>query len=78
MTLSQLRENAWRKQWTYGSFLQQVLGAELEGREYKANAQRLKAVRLPGTKMLDTFDFSFAIKGTMSTSVTQTKSGISD
>jgi DNA replication protein DnaC len=57
--LPQLLEAAQREQWTYETFLQRALAAELEGREQQAQARRLKAARLPGKKSLDGFDFSF-------------------
>lgn len=39
--------------------MERVLGAEVEGREQKALARRLKAARIPSKKTLDGFDFSF-------------------
>jgi DNA replication protein DnaC len=52
-------QTAQREQWTYETFLERALGAELEGREQKAMARRLKAARIPSKKTLDGFDFSF-------------------
>jgi DNA replication protein DnaC len=52
-------ESARREQWTYETFLERALAAELEGRDQQATARRLKAARLPGTKTLDGFEFSF-------------------
>ena len=57
--LPQLLEPARREQWTYETFLERALAAEVDGREQKAIARRLKAARIPGTKTLDGFDFSF-------------------
>jgi DNA replication protein DnaC len=57
--LPQVLQTAQREQWTYETFLEQALTAELEGREQKAMARRLKAARIPSTKTLDGFDFSF-------------------
>jgi DNA replication protein DnaC len=57
--LPQVVQAAQREQWTYETFLQRALAAELEGREHKAMARRLKAARIPCTKTLDGFDFSF-------------------
>jgi DNA replication protein DnaC len=57
--LPQVVQAAQREQWTYETFLQRALAAELEGREQKAMARRLKAARIPCTKTLDGFDFSF-------------------
>src|SRR5258708_1303767 len=48
-----------REQWTYETLLERALTAELDGREQKAIARRLKAARIPGKKTLDGFDFSF-------------------
>jgi DNA replication protein DnaC len=58
-TLPQLLEEARNAQWTYETFLQRALSAEVEGREQKAIARRLKAARIPNKKTLDGFDFSF-------------------
>src|SRR5215471_2428537 len=55
----QVVQAAQREQWTYETFLQRALAAELEGREHKAMARRLKAAHIPCTKTLDGFDFSF-------------------
>lgn len=57
--LPQVVQAAQREQWTYETFLQRALAAELEGREQKALARRLKAARIPSKKTLDGFDFSF-------------------
>ena len=57
--LPQVVQAAQREQWTYETFLQRALAAELEGREHKAMARRLKAARIPYTKTLDGFDFAF-------------------
>jgi DNA replication protein DnaC len=52
-------DRARTEQWTYETFLERALAAELDGREQKAIARRLKAARIPGKKTLDGFDFSF-------------------
>jgi DNA replication protein DnaC len=57
--LPQVLQAAQREQWTYETFLERALAAELEGREQKAMARRLKAARIPSKKTLDGFDFSF-------------------
>lgn len=57
--LPQVLQAAQREQWTYETFLERVLAAELEGREQKAMARRLKAARIASKKTLDGFDFSF-------------------
>jgi DNA replication protein DnaC len=59
VALPQVLELARGEQWTYETFLDQALAAELEGREQKAMARRLKAARIPYKKTLDGFDFSF-------------------
>lgn len=57
--LPQVVQAAQREQWTYETFLERALASELEGREQKAMARRLKAARIPSKKTLDGFDFSF-------------------
>lgn len=58
-TLPTVLDRARTEQWTYETFLERALAAELDGREQKAIARRLKAARIPGKKTLDGFDFSF-------------------
>lgn len=58
-TLPQVLEAAQREQWTYETFLERALSAELEGREQKAIARRLKAARIPSKKTVEGFDFAF-------------------
>jgi DNA replication protein DnaC len=57
--LPQLLELARQEQWTYETMIERALRAELDGREQKATARRLKAARLPGKKTVEGFDFSF-------------------
>ena len=57
--LPHVLEAARREQWTYETLLERALAAELDGREQKAIARRLKAARIPGKKTLDGFDFTF-------------------
>lgn len=57
--LPQVLEAARQQQWTYETFLERALSAELEGREQKALARRYKAARIPKPKSLDAFDFPF-------------------
>src|SRR2546421_6577682 len=57
--LPHVLDAARREQWTYETLLERALTAELDGREQKAIARRLKAARIPGKKTLDGFDFSF-------------------
>lgn len=59
VALPQILELARGEQWTYETFLERAIAAELEGREQKAIARRLKAARIPCKKTLDAFDFSF-------------------
>jgi DNA replication protein DnaC len=57
--LPQVCSRASAEQWTYETFLEYALAAELDGREQKALARRLKSARIPAKKTLDGFDFSF-------------------
>jgi DNA replication protein DnaC len=57
--LPQVLEAAQHEQWTYETLLERALAAELEGREQKAIARRLKAARIPSKKTVDGFDFAF-------------------
>ena len=57
--LPHVLDAARREQWTYEMLLERALAAELDGREQKASARRLKAARIPGKKTLDGFDFTF-------------------
>jgi len=57
--LPHILDAARREQWTYETLLEQALAAELDGREHKAIARRLKAARIPGKKTLDGFYFTF-------------------
>lgn len=57
--LPQMLEQARAEQWTYETLLERALASELEGREQKAIARRLKAARIPAKKTLSSFDFSF-------------------
>ena len=57
--LPHVLEAARREQWTYETLLERALAAEVDGREQKASARRLKAARIPGKKTLDGFDFTF-------------------
>ncbi len=57
--LPQVLSQARTEQWTYETFLERALGSEVDGREQKALARRLKAARIPAKKTLDGFEFSF-------------------
>lgn len=54
-----LLEQARGESWTYETFLERALASELEGREQKALARRLKSARIPANKTLSGFDFAF-------------------
>jgi DNA replication protein DnaC len=47
VALPQVLDLARGEQWTYETFLERALAAELEGREQKATVRRLKAARFP-------------------------------
>jgi DNA replication protein DnaC len=57
--LPHLLELARQEQWTYETMVERALVAELDGREQKAIARRLKAARIPSKKTVEGFDFSF-------------------
>lgn len=57
--LPQLLDQARTEQWTYETLMEQALGSEVQGREQKALARRLKAARIPCKKTLDGFEFAF-------------------
>ena len=58
-TLPALFEQARQQKMTYETFLQRALDAEVEGRNLRAAQRRIQAARLPVTKTLESFDFSF-------------------
>jgi DNA replication protein DnaC len=57
--LAALLQQAQSQQMTYESFLQQVLITEQEARQQVAYQRRLRLARLPASKTLEAFDFSF-------------------
>ena len=60
--LPQLLETARAQQWTYDVFLQQAVGAEVQGRAQRAYERRVRAAHLPGSALstsLESFDFGF-------------------
>jgi DNA replication protein DnaC len=57
--LPHVLQQARTEQWTYETFLERAIASELDGREQKAMARRLKNARIPSKKTLDGFDFSF-------------------
>jgi DNA replication protein DnaC len=59
VALPHVLEAARREQWTYETLLERALAAQVDGREQKAIARRLKAARIPSKKTLDSFDFAF-------------------
>src|SRR5712671_4736498 len=57
--LPALYETAREAQWTYESFMNRAIAAEIEGRDRRAAERRMTAARLPAIKTLETFDFTF-------------------
>ena len=57
--LPALYETARQEQWTYESFMNRAIAAEIEGRDRRAAERRMTAARLPAIKTLETFDFAF-------------------
>src|SRR5579883_1895007 len=57
--LANLMEEARIHSLIYDAFLRRVLSLEVEAREHSAHQTRRKAARLPVSKTLDAFDFSF-------------------
>ncbi len=57
--LPALYETARQEQWTYESFMNRAIAAEIEGRDRRAAERRMTAARLPAIKTLETFDFTF-------------------
>ena len=57
--LAHLMEEARLHSLTYDAFLRRVLSLEVEARTHMAHQNRRKAARLPVSKTLDAFDFSF-------------------
>ncbi|HYU74042.1 MAG TPA: IS21-like element helper ATPase IstB [Ktedonobacteraceae bacterium] len=57
--LPALFEQARQQKMTYETFLHRALDAEVEGRNLRAAQRRIQAARLPVTKTLESFDFSF-------------------
>jgi len=59
MALPMLFETARQEQWTYETFFNRAIAAEIEGRDRRAAERRMAAARLPTIKTLEAFDFSF-------------------
>src|SRR5438128_6806851 len=57
--LPALYETARQEQWTYESFMNRAIAAEIEGRGRHAAERRMTAARLPAIKNVETFDFTF-------------------
>ncbi len=57
--LPDLFEMARQEQWTYETFMNRAIAAEIEGRDRRAAERRMTAARLPTIKTLETFDFAF-------------------
>src|SRR5450755_1452644 len=57
--LPQLFETARQEQWTYETFFNHAIAAEIEGRDRRAAERRMVAAHLPTIKTLEAFDFSF-------------------
>src|SRR5881392_667327 len=52
-------ETARHQQWTYETFLNRAIAAEIEGRDRRAAERRMTAAHLPVVKTLEAFDFTF-------------------
>src|SRR6266853_4195173 len=57
--LPALYETAREAQWTYETFMNRAIAAEIEGRDRRAAERRMTAARLPAIKTLEAFDFAF-------------------
>src|SRR5437660_2734515 len=57
--LPALYETAREAQWTYETFMNRAIAAEIEGRDRRAAERRMTAARLPAIKTLEAFDFPF-------------------
>ena len=57
-----LMAQAARESWPHGRFLEQLVAGEVARRDEALIARRLKAARLPGSKTLDSFDWSWPKK----------------
>ena len=56
--LPALYETARQEQWTYETFMNRAMAAEIEGRDRRAAERRMTAARLPASKTLEAFDFT--------------------
>jgi len=57
--LPALYEAARQEQWTYETFMNRAMAAEIEGRDRRAAERRMTAAHLPVIKTLEAFDFTF-------------------
>src|SRR5258706_16317524 len=57
--LPALYETARQEQWTYETFMNRAMAAEIEGRDRRAAERRMTATHLPVIKTLEAFDFTF-------------------
>src|SRR5436309_6684709 len=57
--LPTLYETARQEQWTYETFMNRAIAAEIEGRDRRAAERRMTAAHLPVIKTLEAFDFTF-------------------
>ena len=57
--LPALYETARQEQWTYESFMNRAIAAEIEGPDRRAAQRRMTAAHLPVIKTLEAFDFTF-------------------
>src|SRR2546423_15644358 len=57
--LPTLYETARQEQWTYETFMNRAMAAEIEGRDRRAAERRMTAAHLPVIKTLEAFDFTF-------------------
>src|ERR1700676_551438 len=57
--LPALYETAREAQWTYETFMNRAIAAEIEGRDRRAARRRMTAAHLPVIKTLEAFDFTF-------------------
>ncbi len=58
-SVAALYEEARGEQWTYETFMNRAIAAEIEGRDRRAVERRMTAARLPTIKTLEAFDFTF-------------------
>src|SRR5438552_18796066 len=56
--LPALYETARQEQWTYESFMNRAIAAEIEGRDRRAAQRRMTAARLPTIKTPESFEFT--------------------